>query len=126
MHPEEWAQNQLLQLFLDVGRILILPIEFAWKKLDAVVSIGSNGKFGLQLITLGFVLIYVSIPSKTLQNIDYYKSIYSVSKMIVVAIVIWLWLLQLIEDKDLFEGMFYYIIVFAILLFFREITGLVV
>lgn len=113
-HPEEWEQNSLLKFIPNAWKFFVLPIAFAWEKLDSVASIGINGKFGLQLITIAFCLIYVSMPAKTAQKNYYFKSIYSVSKVIIISIVVWHWLMQLINDNEVFDGMIYYILAFVV------------
>lgn len=121
LHPDEWEQNQLLKYFPSMNKYLIIPITFVWQKIDSVVQIGVNGKFGVQLIAIAFILIYISIPAKN--EMCSLKSLYTVSKIILVVIIIWHWLMQLIEDNGIFDGMIYYIIIFTICFAFGKIIG---
>ena len=122
LHPEEWEKNQLLKYFPSMSKYLIIPIKFAWEKLDTVVSIGINGKFGVQLIAIAFILIYISMPPK---NEKYaLKSLYTVAKVISIVILVWHWLMQLIEDMEVFDGMIYYIITFLICFALGKIIGM--
>ena len=122
LHPEEWENNQLLKYFPSMSKYLIIPITFAWEKLDTVVSIGINGKFGVQLIAIAFILIYTSMPPK---NEKYaLKSLYTVAKVISIVILVWHWLMQLIEDLEVFDGMIYYIITFLICFVLGKIIGM--
>ena len=121
IHPEEWRKNQLLKYLPSISKYLIIPITFVWRKIDSVVSIGINGKFGVQLIVIAFILIYISIPDKNERN--YLMSLYTVSKIISVVILIWHWLMQLIEDNRIFDGMIYYIIIFISSFAIGKIAG---
>lgn len=123
LYPEEWEENQLLTFFPNTPKFFVLPINFAWNRLNSVVDIDSNGKFGIQLITIAFTFVYFAEPKLNIFKYQVFKSMYSVSKMIVVIVFIWGCLMQVIGTSETESGILYYGIAFAISYFVGRILG---
>lgn len=123
LYPEEWEENQLLTFFPNIPKFFVLPINFAWNRLNSVANIDSNGKFGIQLITIAFTLVYFAEPKLNIFKCQAFKSMYSVSKIIVAIVFIWGCLMQIIGTSETESGILYYSIAFAISYFVGRILG---
>ncbi len=91
--------------------------------MNSVADIDSNGKFGIQLITIAFTLVYFAEPKLNILKYQVFKSMYSVSKMIVAIVFIWGCLMQIIGTGETESGILYYSIAFAISYFVGRILG---
>ena len=123
LYPEEWEENQLLTFFPNIPQFFVLPINFVWNRLNSVADIDSNGKFGIQLITIAFTLVYFAEPKLNIFKYQVFKSMYSVSKIIVAIVFIWGCLMQVISTSETESGILYYGIAFAISYFVGRILG---
>lgn len=113
LHPDDWTENRMLWSIPSVSRYLILPMPFVW----TWIGLDTNGKFGVQLILLGFILIFASKPPKTVERKYFLKSVYSVSKVIICLIVVWHWFDCILEDRtpmEMLEQTVHYAIVYGI------------
>lgn len=104
-HPDEWSKNALLSVFPDAPAFLIIPFYIFWMLILPVLTV--NGQFGLELITLAYIgrSIY-----KAKQNIKIKNALSTVSRLIVVAIIIWHILLVIIEGRSFSEGIIYFVL----------------
>lgn len=121
LHHADWKHNPLIMYFPNADEHLLIPIAPLWAKIDSMITVDANGKFGIQLIAIAFILIFVSKPPKREKYT--LKSLYTVSKLIAVSILLWHWFATMLEEELFFAGMHHYIFIFIICYAIGRVSG---
>ena len=119
IHVDEWEYNPLLTHFPNINKHLILPISYIWNKLDNTIIINTNGKFGIQLMFIAFVLININISSKN-------NMYYTMSKIIIFIIFIWHLFVQLLYNKPLSDELFDYFVILISCCIVGKVVGKII
>ena len=96
-----------------------MPISYIWNKLDNTIIINTNGKFGIQLMFIAFVLININISSKN-------NMYYTMSKIIIFIIFIWHLFVQLLYNKPLSDELFYYFVILISCCIVGKVVGKII
>lgn len=87
MHPDVMKTNAVLKLLIDIPNWMILPFEKLWKLSINVMD--TNGKFGIQLMWISFIMAFTCQAEHTLIRRTWKHNLYTGSKWIAIGFIIW-------------------------------------